>query len=120
MTQQNENFDDLNDDDLEARQRDADNEAAAQADTATNAEASNAVAESDKPREQTPDAATERVAGVASKDGARVLPYAALQAERRSARQANGRATRAEQELEAARQQIADLKAGKAPEDDDE
>jgi hypothetical protein len=53
--------------------------------------------------------------GVQSKDGSRVLPYAALQAERRAARAASARAERAEKELATAKQQIEDLKSGKAP-----
>lgn len=48
------------------------------------------------------------VAGVASKDGKTVLPYAALQGARKEASQYRQRAARAEQEL-------ADLKAGKKP-----
>ena len=57
-----------------------------------------------------------KVAGVASKDGKGVLPYQALQAARRDARRAETRAERAERELAEARQQIADMKAGKTPE----
>jgi hypothetical protein len=56
-----------------------------------------------------------KVAGVASKDGTRVLPYSALQAERREARHERSARQRAEAELAAAQQQIADLKAGKTP-----
>lgn len=59
--------------------------------------------------------ATPKVAGVASKDGKTVLPYAALQAERRAARNAAGRAEAAERALAEARQQLEDLKAGKQP-----
>jgi hypothetical protein len=58
---------------------------------------------------------TAKVAGVASKDGTRVLPYAALQAERRAARHERSARERAEAESAALRQQIADLKAGKTP-----
>lgn len=50
-----------------------------------------------------------KVAGVASKDGSRVLPYAALQSARQEARQAKA-------ERDEARQLIADLKAGKTAE----
>ncbi len=64
------------------------------------------------------DAKDPKVEGVLSKDGARVLPYGALQAARRDARRAEGRAERTERELEEARQQIADLKAGKNPDGD--
>lgn len=116
MNQQNENFDNLTDDELEARQREADSQATPS--TTASDEAKNAVSESGAPTDVQAEAATNRVAGVASKDGARVLPYSALQAERRNARQAVGRATRAEQELQAARQMIEDLKSGKAPEED--
>lgn len=56
-----------------------------------------------------------KVAGVASKDGSRVLPYAALQAERRSASRERGARERAEAELAQARQTIEDLKSGKVP-----
>lgn len=55
-----------------------------------------------------------KVAGVASKDGTRVLPYSALQAERRSARQAAARAERVEKENERLKQEIEDLRAGKS------
>jgi hypothetical protein len=61
-----------------------------------------------------------KVVGVASKDGTKVLPYAALQAERREARKARGTADRLASELEDARRQIEDLKAGKKPEADTE
>lgn len=56
-----------------------------------------------------------KVEGVLSKDGTRVLPYAALQAERRSARAASAKADRLANELAAAKQLIDDLKAGKTP-----
>lgn len=56
-----------------------------------------------------------KVEGVLSKDGTRVLPYAALQAERRSARAASAKADRLANELAAAQQLIEDLKAGKTP-----
>lgn len=56
-----------------------------------------------------------KIEGVQSKDGGRVLPYSALQAERRAARAATARADRAEAEAAAAKQQLEDLKAGKAP-----
>lgn len=61
------------------------------------------------------DAKGTKVVGVASKDGTGIIPYSALQAERRNARSANARADRAEQELAAAQQQLTDLKSGKAP-----
>lgn len=129
------NIEDLSDDELEAQQRAADGEDA-NTDPVVNA---------DQPAEATPpaDAAADdaktappvdaaaapaagaetavttepaKVEGVMSKDGSRVLPYTALQAERRSARAANARAERTEKELASARQLIEDLKAGKTPE----
>lgn len=60
-------------------------------------------------------AASEKIAGVASKDGSRVLPYAALQAERRTARRQAARADEAEARAKELQQQLEDLKAGKAP-----
>jgi hypothetical protein len=57
-----------------------------------------------------------RIKGVASKDGSRVLPYAALQAERRAAKHNAARATQAEERAQALEQQLADLKAGKVQE----
>lgn len=73
----------------------------------------------DKPAADTPaggegDGKGGKVDGVLSKDGARVLPYGALQAARRDARRAESRAERAERELQEARQQIENLKSGKA------
>lgn len=68
--------------------------------------------------ETTAGAETGKVAGVASKDGTRVLPYSALQAERRSARQASARAERAEKETERLKQEIEDLRAGKSKDSD--
>lgn len=59
-----------------------------------------------------------KIDGVQSKDGSRVLPYSALQAERRAARAASARADRAEADAAAAKQQLEDLKAGKAPIED--
>jgi hypothetical protein len=55
-----------------------------------------------------------KVAGVASKDGARVLPYSALQAERRAARHHASRAEQAEAELARARQEIEALRKGES------
>lgn len=66
-----------------------------------------------QPDEQSAEPA--KVAGVASKDGTRVLPYAALQAERRAARHERTARERAEAEAAALRQQLEDMKAGKAP-----
>jgi hypothetical protein len=57
----------------------------------------------------------EKPKGVASKDGSSVIPYSALQAERRAARAAAGRASALEKELATAKQQLEDFRAGKAP-----
>jgi len=79
-------------------------QAAAAATTATTSEAAKAaVAEP-----------AGKVAGVASKDGARVLPYSALQAERRAARHHASRAEQAEAELARARQEIEALRKGES------
>lgn len=56
-----------------------------------------------------------KVDGVLSKDGSRVLPYGALQAARKGERQASAKAERLANELAAAQQLIADMKAGKTP-----
>ena len=56
-----------------------------------------------------------KVAGILSKDGSRVMPYSALQAERRAARHERAERERISAELEAARKQIEDLKAGRTP-----
>ncbi len=113
----NEDLGLLSDEELDARQRAVDGEAADH----------NPTAEAEPPAGETLEAAaapaagaepkpeTDKIVGVASKDGGRVLPYAALQAERRSARAASGRAERAEQELQAAQKLIADLRAGITP-----
>jgi len=77
--------------------------AAAAATTATSEAAKAAVAEP-----------AGKVAGVASKDGARVLPYSALQAERRAARHHASRAEQAEAELARARQEIEALRKGES------
>lgn len=138
----NENEEILSDDEIEARQRAADGEGQdtdpkvgdEAEDDADTAKAVEAPAAEEKPTTQEPAAAEQagaaaepavapaaggeapgKVEGVLSKDGARVLPYAALQAERRSARAASAKADRLSQELEAANQLIADLKAGKTP-----
>lgn len=118
MTLQNDTPEDLSDDELEASQRAADGEVdTPPADPDPEAPAAVVEGEAVKTEaEAKPEPEPEKVVGVASKDGTRVLPYAALQAERRNSRQASGRADRAEQELNEARQLIADLKAGKKPE----
>lgn len=138
----NPNEDILSDEEIEARQRAEDGEdpntdpkaGGDPADGVDPAQAAGTPAASDTPA--TPDAAAAeqagaaaepaaasaaggeapgKVEGVLSKDGTRVLPYAALQAERRSARAASAKADRLSNELEAANQLIADLKAGKTP-----
>lgn len=134
------NPEEMNDDELEAAQSAADGEPEASTDptettteeattTAQTQEQPAATTEEATPAAstttETPDpkaeaqtsavAETGKVAGVASKDGSRVLPYAALQAERRSARQAAARADRAEKETERLKQEIEDLRAGKSP-----
>lgn len=127
----------LSDDELDARQRAADGESAdhnptpgqgaTEEDAAPRAAPAPAATEPATPPAEAAaapaagadaPAATEpeKVVGVASKDGGRVLPYSALQAERRSARAASSRAERAERELEDARKQLEDFKAGKTPE----
>lgn len=132
-----EDFEDLSDDEIEARQRALDGEdtttdptvgdepeagaaeeagAAAEVTTegteAAAAEAATTEAAAEKPAGAE---AEPKVEGVQSKDGTRVLPYGALQAARRDARRAESRAERAEREAAELKQQIEDLKAGKTP-----
>ncbi len=117
------NVDDLDDDAIEALQAAEDAqtgnlEAPAEDDTEQpESEAPAAVA--DEPAASTEPEPTEtdapKVAGVASKDGTRVLPYAALQAERRAARHERSARERAESEAAALRQQLQDLRDGKTP-----
>lgn len=137
MTTGNANLEDLTDEQLEAAQRAADGEttdtnptvdpnapdttAAAADAAATTAAAGTPNAEADAAAAtaagaEATDTSTARIEGIASKDGSRILPFAALQAERRSARIANSRLESATRELEEAKQLIADLKAGKVPE----
>lgn len=137
MTTGNANLEDLTDEQLEAAQRLADGEtsdtnpnvdpnATADAGTAgddpaktadaTTTLSADAAAATAAGADAGADAATPKVEGIASKDGSRILPYAALQAERRSARIANSRYESTAKELEEAKQLIADLKAGKTPE----
>ena len=59
-----------------------------------------------------------RPEGILSKDGTRVLPFAALQAERRSARAANNKVSALSKELETAKQLIENLKSGVKPDVD--
>lgn len=130
MTTGNANLEEMTDEELEAAQRAADGEAegtnppvgeeattataegtATAADTTLNADAAATTAGADA----TVDPQTAKVEGIASKDGSRILPYAALQAERRAHRTANARYESTARELEQAKQLIADLKAGKTP-----
>lgn len=135
MTTGNASLEDMNDDDLEAAQRLADGEssntdpivdpdASTATDPASNA-AGNATADPSLNADaaaasaagaEAGDTSTSKVDGIASKDGSRILPYAALQAERRSARIANSRYESTARELADAKQLIADMKAGKTPE----
>lgn len=115
------NVEDLDDAAIEAAQAAEDEangnlEAAEPDDEQPEGEAQAAVADEDAAAESEQPKDAPKVAGVASKDGAHVLPYAALQAERRAARSANAARERAEQEAAALRQQIEDLKAGKTTE----
>lgn len=132
MTTGNANLEDLTDEELEAAQRLADGEsegtnpelkteAEDAVTTATEATATQATEAAAAPAAgadvDNADAGTPtKVEGIASKDGSRILPYAALQAERRNARTANARYETTARELEEARQLIADMKAGKTPE----
>lgn len=128
-------FEDLSDEELEARQRAEDGESddtnpvaaaddstpgAATDDTVAGAEGNDTIAGAtgnDVVEADTLTGATgnDKIEGVQSKDGSRVLPYGALQAARRDARRAESRAERAERERDEARQQLEDLKAGKTP-----
>lgn len=120
----------LSDEELEARQRAEDGEDASHNPSGEGEDTQGGAAQADPPvptpeptpaPTQAPAAAPvagaegTKIEGVLNKDGTRVLPYGALQAERRAARAANGRADRAEKELEIAKQQLADIKAGKVP-----
>lgn len=132
------NPEEMNDDELEAAQSAADGEPEASTDPtettteeATTTEATQEQSTSTDPAETTVTTTTEppataeaqtsavaepvKVKGVASKDGTGVIPYTALQAERRGHRQAAARAERAEKEAERLKQEIDDLRAGKSP-----
>jgi hypothetical protein len=102
--------------DAAAAQAATDAQAAAAAQATVAADKAPADAAADKTAGADATAEPGKVDGVASKDGSRVLPYGALQAARRDARRAETRAERAERELADARQQLEDMKAGKAPE----
>lgn len=133
MTTENATPEEMTDEQLEAAQVAADGEATgtdptlnpdpeageaaadAAASTAANPTADAAAAPAAGADAQ-PDTQTAKVEGIASKDGTRILPYAALQAERRSARIANSRYESTFKELSDAKQLIADMKAGKTPE----
>lgn len=86
------------------------------------AEAPGAVGDPDKstPADPAgPDATAKKAIGVASKDGTRVLPYSALQAERRAAASERRARERAEADLEDARRQLEAMRSGKpAPKQD--
>lgn len=88
---------------------------------ATAAAAAPAPAQEPPRQEDTPPAAGgPKVAGVASKDGKKVLPYAALQGARRETQQERAARIAAEQRAAALEQELADLKAGKKPVNEDE
>lgn len=115
------NVDEMDDDQIEAAQA-AEDEAAGNLevngntpDPESEAPAAVAAETAETVAEIPPEPEAPKVAGVASKDGTRVLPYAALQAERRAARHERTARERAEQEAASLRQQIEDLKAGKTP-----
>lgn len=114
MNLNDKNFDDLTDDEIDAQLVGVVDEEVVTDTPTPDPEAPSAVVDgaASEP-DATPEPEPEKVAGVASKDGTRVLPYAALQSERRSARQNASRATRAEQERDELKQQLEDLKAGK-------
>jgi hypothetical protein len=141
MATTDEDFSALSDDEIEARQRAEDGEAAdtnpTGEDDAPDAAAADKAAgateeakDEPKAEEAKPDAAVDdksagataekpeggKPEGVASKDGTRVLPYGALQAARRDARRAETKAESLQRQLDEANQRIADLKSGKAPE----
>lgn len=138
MTTENLNLDpeEMTDEQLEAAQRAADGETAdtnpaanddpAQTDAADDAAAAQAATDAEAAAatattaaagaDAAADTSTNKIEGIASKDGNRILPFSALQAERRSARTANARAEALSRELEEAQKLIADMKAGKTPE----
>lgn len=129
MTTGNLNLADMTDEELEAAQLAADGESTdtnseLKPDDDTQAETADVKPDPDLTAEaaatnagaDAPDTQIAKIEGVASKDGSRVLPYAALQAERRNARTANARYEATARELEEAKQLIADMKAGKTPE----
>lgn len=117
------NVDDLDDNALEALQAAEDaqtgNLEVTDEDEDKQPESEAPAAVADEPAAPTEPEPTEtdapKVAGVASKDGTRVLPYAALQAERRAARHERSARERAESEAAALRQQLQDLRDGKTP-----
>lgn len=85
----------------------------ATADGETGGEAEDAADAAQQPEQP---AAPQKVAGVASKDGRHVLPYAALKGAREEAKAERDARLAAEAKAAALEQQIADLKAGKRPE----
>jgi hypothetical protein len=69
-----------------------------------------------KATEEEAPAASDKVAGVLSKNGERVLPYSALQAERNAARRERQAREERDQRIRDLEQENADLKAGKSSE----
>jgi len=118
-------LEDMTDDELEAAQRAVDGEVEG-ANPNANADETSEAGEANPPSEAAAAKAAgaeeagadaqAKVEGIASKDGSRILPYAALQAERRSRRHAESRYESTARELDEAKQLIADMKAGKTPE----
>ena len=128
------NPEEMTDEELEAAQRAADGESQEvdpivnqEEETPTEAEGDKPKAEPEKPEEaaeqtaaseaQTSAVAEEgKVAGVATKDGSKVLPYGALQAARRDARRFASKAERAEQEAARLKEELENLRAGRVTE----
>lgn len=88
----------------------------ATADGETGGEAEDAADAAQPPEHLEQPTAPQKVAGVASKDGKHVLPYAALKGAREEAKAERDARLAAEAKAAALEQQIADLKAGKRPE----
>jgi hypothetical protein len=116
----------LSDAELDAAQRVADGEIESIPDASAEAPEAPPAAESKDPAADSPEAAAgdpepvpvapapvSKPAGVSSKDGSRVLPYAALQGSRRETQHERAARMAAERERDELRQQLEDLKAGK-------